>query len=336
MKTMKCRITGLLCAAIASIGLPPGETCAAPFYTATRHPLIGLYGLPASEDAAIRNKGTAGLQLTTDWANTYFASANAQESLILDVESLRVTLSARYGIGHGAVVGIDIPWLVLGGGILDGVIDSCHEAFGLRSGGRESAPRNRLLAFYRRDGITRLHAGSSSTGIGDVRLTGGWQLLENSGGHNVRLALFGSLKLPTGDASALSGSGSTDLAVWLSSASGLPIPYGRWRAFSEAGLIVMTRGKILPDQQRPLAGFGTLGFGFAPADWIDFKIQANAHTSFYSESEFKQLNAISIQSTMGATLIWSDKTTLDIGLTEDVIVDTSPDIVLHLSLRHTF
>ena len=98
----------------------------------------------------------------------------------------------------------------------------------------------------------------------------------------------------------------------------------------------MTTGKILPDQQLPFVGFGALGLDFSPADWIDLKIQVNAHTSFFRDSDLKQINAPSAQLIIGGALNFTPKTSLDIGITEDIIVDTSPDVVFHLSLRHAF
>ncbi|MFO7570318.1 MAG: DUF3187 family protein [Smithellaceae bacterium] len=333
---MKRRMICLLCALLALSALSSRAAFAEPFFTFNRHPLIGLYGLPASEGPAVTVKGAVALRLTSELSNTYWTAASARENLVLDMESLKLTLSARYGVAPRLEAGIDVPWMISGGGFLDAIIETYHDTFGFPNGGRELAPQNRLLAYYRRDGITRINTSSSGTGIGDVRLTGGWLWLEKTETRNFQLALRGSLKLPTGNTDSLFGSGSTDLALWLSAEQGLPIAYGQWRAFGEAGALIMTEGKILPDAQRPLAGFGSLGLGFGPAKWIDLKIQANAHTSLYSASDLKQINAASVQLTMGGTLIFSDRTALDIAVTEDVFVNTSPDVVLHLSLRHAF
>ncbi len=333
---MKRRMICLICAMLATSALPARTAFSAPFFTFSRHPLIGLYGLPASEGPTVTTKGAVTLRLTSELSNTYWAAASERESLVLDMESLRLTLSARYGVAPRLEAGIDIPWMVSGGGFLDAIIETYHDTFGFPNGGRDRAPQNRLLTYYHRGGITRINTLSSGTGIGDVRLTGGWLWLEKTETRNLQLALRGSLKIPTGDTDSLFGSGSTDLSLWLSVKQGIPISCGQWRTFGEAGLLIMTEGKILPDAQRPLAGFGSLGLGFSPAKWIDLKIQANAHTSLYSTSDLKQINAASVQLAMGGTLIFSDRTSLDIAVTEDIIVDTSPDIVLHLSLRHTF
>ena len=70
----------------------------------------------------------------------------------------------------------------------------------------------------------------------------------------------------------------------------------------------------------------------SPGRGSALKIQANAHTSFYQGSDFRQLDAASVQLTMGGTVALSKTMALDIGVTEDVVVNTSPDVVFHLSL----
>ena len=98
----------------------------------------------------------------------------------------------------------------------------------------------------------------------------------------------------------------------------------------------MTDGDVLKDQQRNWVGFGVLGLGWSPARWIALKIQANGHTSFYKNSELEELNGSSVQLTLGGTLAFSKNIALDLGLTEDLLIRTSPDVVFHLALRGSF
>ena len=306
------------------------------FYTQNQSPLISIFGLPSIGQATVMGQGKGDLRLTLDQASNYTTDGNMRESIVLDGESTRFTLSGRYGIGHQAEVGMEIPFLIVGGGFLDGFIESYHSTFGFPNGGRELAPRNRLLYRYQRDGITIINMERSSQGLGDVQLMCGWQFYESAPNKAQRISFRASLKLPTGDTDSLHGSGSTDLALWVAGDSDFKMPYGYVTLFGAAGAMAMTEGKILPDQQQPLVGFGALGIGYSPADWITLKIQTNAHTSFYKDSDLKQINSASAQLTIGGALAFSAKTSLDIGVTEDIIVVTSPEVVFHLSLCHQF
>lgn len=306
------------------------------FYTQNQSPLILIFGLPSIGQATVMGQGKGNLRLTLDQASNYTTDSTMHESIVIDGESTSFILSGRYGMGHQAEVGMEIPFLIVGGGFLDGVIESYHSTFGFPNAGRGYAPRNRLLYQYQRDGITMINMERSSQGLGDVRLMFGWQFYESAPDKAQRMSFRASLKLPTGDTGSLHGSGSTDLALWMVGDSNFKMPFGHVTLFGAAGAMAMTQGKILPDQQQPLVGFGALGIGYSPADWITLKIQTNAHTSFYRDSDLKQINSASAQLTIGGALVFSAKTSLDIGLTEDIIIVTSPEMVLHLSLCHKF
>ena len=306
-----------------------------PFYTQNQSPLISVYGLPAIGEARVAAESEGTLRLMLDQVSNYVNDSNSDESLVLDGESTRLTISGRYGIGHQVELGIDIPFLIIGGGFLDNFLENYHSAVGFSNGGRERAPQNRLLYRYQKNGITISNMEQSDQGLGDVSLSGAWQIYQ-SADHRRNLALRGSLKLPTGDTDSLRGSGSVDLAVWVVGNWGRQFSAGQFKAFGAVGVMGMTESKILEDQQRPIVGFGALGLGFSPAEWIEFKIQTNAHTSFYSDSDLKEVNSPSAQLTIGGALHFTPKTSLDIGVTEDIIVGTSPDVVFHLSLNRSF
>ena len=307
-----------------------------PFYTQNQSPLVLIYGLPPIGDASLLPARKADARLIVDLANNYVNDSNPRESILLDGESTRVTLDIRYGALRGFEVGVTIPYIILSGGFLDGFIEGYHSTFGLPQGGRDQAPRNRLLYVYQRDGQQRLKIDSSSTGLGDVSLTGGWQLFQGENKPQRAVALRASLKFPTGDSDQLHGSGSTDFFLWVTASDDWKLEVGHFTLFGSAGIMAMTDGKVLQDQQRNWVGFGGLGVGWSPFRWIAFTIQTNAHTSFYRDSELREVNANSAQLTVGGTLGFSDRTALDIGVSEDIIVKTAPDVVFHFALRHRF
>jgi hypothetical protein len=164
-------------------------------------------------------------------------------------------------------------------------------------------------------------------------LTGAWQLWQSEGDDPQALALRASLKLPTGDEDHLLGSGSTDLALWL---SGSQTFRGESLAlFGAAGALLMSDGDVLADQQRHAAAFGTLGGGWRPLPRLALKAQVDGHTSCYNDSVLRELSD-SLQLAFGGTLGLTETLTLDIAISEDVAVNTAPDIVFHLALRQTF
>jgi hypothetical protein len=306
-----------------------------PFYTQNQSPLVQIYGLPSIGDSSLAPSGKADFRLILDHASHFVDDSTSRESILLDGESTRISVDARYGIKKSWEVGLVIPYVIHSGGFLDGFIEGYHDLFGFPQGGRDRAPRNRLLYRYVKDGHERLKVDGSGSGPGDISLNGGWQV-SGGKGRPSSLALRSSLKLPTGKSSDLHGSGSWDLSLWLVGSHDWQFNHGRITLLGAAGMMGMTEGDILENQQRKGVGFGSLGIGWSPARWIAFKAQANGHTPFYRDSELRELNMSSLQLTIGGTLAFSEKISLDLGVTEDVIVKTSPDVVFHLALRGIF
>lgn len=307
-----------------------------PFFTQNQSPLVQIFGLPSIGEASVVPSRKADLRLIVDLANNFVDDKNPNESILLDGESTRFSLDARYGIAKNFEVGLIFPYIIEGGGITDGFIDWYHNTFGFTAGGRDHAPKNHLLYQYEKDRQVRLKVDQSSHGIGDIQITGAFQIYRNPYKSSRALSLRTSLKLPTGDSDNLHGSGSTDFSLWMTAGDDYKISVGHFTFYGAAGIMGMTEGEVLKEQQRNWVGFGCLGLGWSPARWIAFKLQANGHTSFYKDSELASLSENSIQLTMGGTLAFSEKISLDLGVTEDVVVKTSPDVVFHLALRAGF
>lgn len=332
----------LLIALAVVLACSPGSAAAAdmeitPFRTVNQNPLARIFGLPAQADAKIAPTGRIAVSLTQDIASSYTLSKTAREQILLDGESYRWTLAARYGFGQRFEAGIELPYLLDGGGFLDSFIIEWHKIFGLPQGGRDSAVKNRLNYSYRKDGVQKLRMDHAGSGVGDISLIGGLRLYETrDNDHHDSLALRVALKLPTGDSSSLQGSGGTDFALSLCAGMSNFTEWGSLALFGSAGGMAMSNGTVLRDQQQNLAGFGTVGLGWGPADWISFKLQLNGHTAFYRGSSLDELSKNSLMLVTGGALKLPGDYLLDIGVSEDVAVATAPDVAFHVGLSRQF
>jgi len=327
---------GVLVCGIFIFSADLGAVEITPFYTQNQSPLIQIFGLPSIGEPSPVPVRKVDFRLIVDLTNNFIENANERENIVLDGQSTRISLDARYGIARNFEVGLSIPYIIQGGGFTDGFIDWYHNVFGFAEGGRDQAPKNRLLYQYQKDLQTRLKVNQSSSGIGDLQILGGFQLYQSPAKPSRAVSLRTSLKLPTGDSQQLHGSGSTDLSLWITAGEDFRPGIGHMSLFGAGGVMGMTDGDVLKGLQRNWAGFGVLGVGWSPARRIAFKIQANGHTSFYRDSDLEELNAGSVQLTIGGTLAFSEKISLDLGVTEDPLNRASPDVVFHLALRGTF
>ena len=305
-----------------------------PFATQNQSPVVMIYGLPAIGDPSLVPQGKVEGRLTLDWANSFVEISKdnpAGEEIVLDGESTQVVLDIRYGVARRLELGIQIPYVTVNGGVLDGFVEGFHSAIGAGQGLRPLEQRNRLLYYYQKEGKILFYNTDSHEGLGDVRLMGGWQLYEKP---SAAVALRASLKFPTGQ--HFLGSGSTDLALWLTARKYFRAGSGQIAVFGGAGLLGMTEGDLLPDQQRSLVWFGNIGAGWSPLSWLALKIQIDGHTPFYKNTALRPLGLNAVLMTFGGTVALSRRTTFDIGITEDIEYATSPDVVFHFALRHRF
>jgi hypothetical protein len=306
-----------------------------PLVTRDFSPATIGFGLPTLGAARTLPARSGQAQLDLNLASNSDWSEDADETLLYDGETYRIALSADYGLGSGMEFGIELPLISHQGGFLDNFIEGWHDFFGLPQGGRDQTAHNQLDYSYTRQNGEGFSLQSKTTGIGDLTLRGGWQYWEDDSKLQA-LALRVSLKLPTGSAEKLTGSGSTDLAIWLSGEKRRQTTYGQLFFYGGGGGILSGDGKLLSDQRRNLVGFISLGCGWQPWTGLGLQLQFDGHTPFYSKSDLPELTNFSGQLVIGGSLSLAKQTVLELAVIEDLLVQTAPDVVFHLALRQRF
>ncbi len=304
-----------------------------PLYSFNQSPLIQIFGLPALGGSQIMAPSQQDITLRLQIANNFSGGTHDSENISLDGETHRLTLALHQGLAGGMEWGFELPYLTHGGGFLDNTIERWHNNLGLAQGGRTDVSRNRIDFRYTRDGVDLIRLDHPVSGGGDLRLLAGKQIETNKTLGIDSMALRASLKLPTGQSSELLGSGSTDLALWVS-ATKTPVP-DAWNLYGGGGILLMTEGKILPQQQRHQVSFGTMGISRKYGN-IAFNTQLDAHSPFYNDSHLQPLGTYAVQGLVG--LIWevSPRRFLEFSASEDIVANTSPDVAFNLSLTLPF
>jgi hypothetical protein len=221
--------------------------------------------------------------------------------------------------------------------MLDGLIENWHDAFGLPQGGRDDAPRNRLHYFYTEtDEKEDIDFSDSGTGLGDTSIYLAYQLNQNSPTVRRYIALRGGIKLPTGNSDQLRGSGATDFHLRLAASDGETLKSLDVTLFASVGALWLGHGDILADKQQRTVGFGSFGLGWSALKRVTVKVQIDAHTNFFSDSQLKQIDSPSAQLATGGTIKISDNLAVDLCVVEDIVVDTAPDVTFQLALSYLY
>jgi hypothetical protein len=218
---------------------------------------------------------------------------------------------------------------------MDGLIENWHDIFGFSNSDREDWSRNGLVYRYERVEGDQVLVNRGEGGVGDLVLSLSRALVTDND-IGARLALHGSLKLPTGDADVLLGSGAADLAFWLSGTEqGM---FWQWplTIYGQAGLLLKGKADLLQDLQRDLVYFGSLGVGWQPMAWLDLKAQVDAHSSHY-DSDLDQLGGAALMLTVGGSIhLDGDSRRIDISIGENLTTDSVPDFMINLAYVHRF
>ncbi|GJL83265.1 MAG: hypothetical protein DHS20C01_28990 [marine bacterium B5-7] len=291
-----------------------------------RNPFASLYGVSSQQPGQIPAAGELSGAFQLEFANNFASSTAAGDTVVLDGESIYATLDMRRGFGNGWSGGLEIPLVNHSGGFLDGIIESWHDLFGIDDD-RDATQKDQLDYRYSRGATTLADVDDSVTGFGDVRLNIGKSLIE---GDETAASAWFQVKLPTGDAEDLTGSGAFDVSARLQGSQRL----GTYTTlYGGAGIAWLGEGDVLADQQEDFAGSFTAGLSWQRWSRVALKVQLDGQTSLYSDAP-DQVGSDAAQLSFGGSFYIGKRTIFDLAVVEDEINgDASPDFGIHMRVR---
>lgn len=257
--------------------------------------------------------------------NTSQVESRRGESLVIDVENRRYELDIGYRRGDW-VMQVKLPYLDNSGGSLDHLIDEWHSLFGLPEGDRNRLERDQINIEYLRDGQVIYSQTAASRGLGDIAVSFGYQREDTTGYY------FG-IELPTGSEDDFSGNEAVDIAFWLARNHHLDdYMTANWLL----GVSIPGDGGPLEDLLAERIWIGQLGFDYRFSDALIGVAQLDMHTSWFDDSSLRALGfSMQILFGLGFTNLIEDHR-LDVFFSEDIYVESAPDITFGLRLAREF
>lgn len=191
-----------------------GSVQAGPIPVVNQSPIQLLFLQPIPDRAETFQAGHGWVQLTTTLTNTLVSRESAHYQGHLDMEMVRTSLDAAFGVSPNLEVGFSLPMAHHYSGVLDGLIHDVEDAVGDPRGVRGAEERNSFTYFVKKDGETFISAEENSTGVGDAALRVKMNLFDE-GDFYPTLSGRVSVKLPTGSRARGLGSGEMDWGVGL-------------------------------------------------------------------------------------------------------------------------
>ena len=307
----------------------PGQEAAAqhtePFRTRNLSPLISIFGLPSWEPPVTEPAGE--LALVGEMGSHFRLAQRGDEQLILDGETWRTSLYYRRRIAQVWSLGFELPLYRHSGGVLDDLIDAWHSFFQLPDGNRNRRPEDRIEFNYADGNGGRVSLNESVSALGDVQLSFGRAVNGEDG-----LFLRGVIKLPTGDPDNLTGSGGVDVTVTLFKASNRT-----WRGhpagfYWGVGAATLGEPDLFAERSRHWGALALLGGSWQPFPKLGMKVQADFNSPLY-DSALDELGRAAGQVSLGGWWKPADGRVLEFAIIEDLIVRSSPDVVVHVGFR---
>ncbi|MEM6708690.1 MAG: DUF3187 family protein [Pseudomonadota bacterium] len=295
----------------------------APLAVRNLAPFSGLYGVPR-----MRGAGSAqGVSVALDQVSNFSSSNDGATQIFQDGETSVLRLTAARAFADERIdVGVELPWVRHSGGELDRYIDGFHRAFGLPEGGRENAPRNQLDLLLRVAGETEVRRQDSGGGLGDTVIWGGYALLETD---NRAVRARAQLKLPTGDAAEITGSGGLDLSAWVELFDQQLLASLKTDITAGIGMTYLGAGDLAPAAQKRWVPIAHFGIHRALGRWL-FTGQLDAHGALFDLS-VDQLGEPALLGTLGVRRPFGEGQQLTVSLVEDLIGQSTSDVVFQLA-----
>jgi len=290
------------------------------------HPITGLFGLPVVASRPVQSHE---LLLSLEHSNQFMGGNSTRESLLLDGETSLLTLHHKQRFGSCVQLEAVVPFIQHSGGTFDSAIDDWHRVLGLPDAQRSEAPFDVLSYRYSDENGDVFNLDRAESGIGDIQLSlqrflGCFATADSTALESIARV---GIKIPTGSSSELRGSGAFDAYIdWQS-----PVftNGGRLRGGFAIGALLAGQSDLFSNQNS-IIGYGSFGAQFMFSSRVRLLMQMDWNTAFFN-SQLRELGDPAIALTGGIRIIGPSDQSFEFSISEDVSIDTTPDIVARFS-----
>lgn len=296
---------------------------AEPFHTRNLSPPLAIFGLPTWETVTDAPVFTA----QTAVANHYRLSGRDSDTLILDGETLRISLFFSQPFREHWSFSVAAPLVQQSGGFLDDVVDAWHSAFNMPDGARNARPEDALMYRMANAAGTFYALDDDERSVGDLQIG-----FARRFGADERFVARTEIKIPTGDEDALAGSGAVDWSVMILRNREGSLGQRAAGYYWGAGVLLLGQPEVVAFRANDYSVTGVLGGGIKIFPRIGIRGQLDFLSAAY-DTELEELGQHAVLATIGGWWEMSARSRLEFGVDEDLHVSTAPDVVLHVTLR---
>ena len=303
-----------------------------PLSVQNHFPLHLMFLTPRPCSAGLPEQGELSADMSIDYTSVYFNKHNRQWDVLMDMETTILDLSLAYGLSRRLAFQLDAPIVSMNAGILDGFLEGYHDAVGVPNYGREERPDNTYGYYVAKNGRSWVEGRPGVFTPADATLSAKLSLWPDSDSTGWTGSLLLSLKAPTGDSSAGSGSGRYDYGVFV------PMTWSgrKWALHVMPGMIrnsdPETRGAEVSAQDS-YSLFA--GISYSYSRWTTVMAQFNAYSSPIETTGITELDGPALEMAVGFHHKLDNAWTLTFAFCED-LTRAAPDFTVRLGLKRSF
>lgn len=184
------RLILLLLIFIAQIASADPNFGLGPLGIPNQFPLSAIHQSLTPDSAIIIESGQWEFGANAFWSNTFIRD----ESYLIDVESVELRPTIRFGVTDGVDIRLTLPVLWRGGGTLDSPIRHWHSALGLPRGHRDSVKNNQFQILGTNSDGTNFSIRDDSTALGNLEIAPRYSIYRD---ESSVVTLISSISLPS-------------------------------------------------------------------------------------------------------------------------------------------
>lgn len=299
-----------------------------PLMVSNQFPPHLMFLTPVSDSPCMLQQGQSNISLAVDYSSVFINEVSNNWSALIDMEMAVIGFRLVYGVTDRFNLSLDLPFVSMNNGFLDGILESYHDTFGFANYGRESRQKNEFAYLLKKNGKDWFKAKSGGFHIADFWLSAKVPVIDEDRYNYLSASIVYRLKVPGGDYEQGFGSGRFDHGFFFLS----QIRRSRFTFYLNPGFMLLSDPKTIWADVSVNNVFGLTVCGeYALKESLSLLTQLNYYTSPLEETGIRQLDDDSLEIAIGLNWHFSPKGKLELSFCED-LTRSAPDFNVHAKI----
>lgn len=250
-----------------------------------------------------------------------------------DMEVARYNLAVKYGILDNMELELEVPYLVLSKGYLDGFVEHFEGTVGATAvGARRRSDKHQFNYDVQHNYHSLINTQTPTDGIGDTAVSAKYMVRDQTEGLP-RISVRGAVKLPTGSDTKFLGSGKFDYGLGLL----FDKSFDRFFTYLNISTVFIDKPNFLGDiNVKNYILSGMLGFEYCFTERFSGILQGTLHSTPYPKSGITPLDNNAGEIALGLNYQLTVNSNWHIAVVENTYADSTPDVTFQLAGKIKF